>query len=445
MNPRHCILKILEEFDRGHYNLDIIIDKVLSLQKIDHRDKRLVFEIVYGVMRHKLTLDYVLTQFLDEKRLVQNNQLMWIMRIGMYQIVYLDRIPDHAAVNESVQLAKNDKHSQKVAGVVNAVLRKIATTKKRLPKPAESGQLIDRLSVTYSHPQWLVQRWLTNFGLSKTKKLLAFNNKRPDIFLRRKIRGLSRQHFESEARSICDTASGGRGFKNLYYRLKKPAVLENIGLLNDGWCTIQAESSGWVVALLDIKNGDKLLDACSAPGGKTSLMSELTGKNGAVCACELQFPRLKNVRDTIMRMDLINVHAIACNGMRLPFKGRFDKALIDAPCSGTGVMHRHPEARWLRKERDIMRCAAIQSDLLDGIAPYIIPQGILVYATCSLEPEENHYQVENFLHRHPEFILEKPFGMVTDKYIDDEGYLSITPYGFSIDGMFAARMRKISE
>lgn len=444
MNARQCVLKILEYFEKNIANFDVIVNRTLSMSYLDQRDKRLVVEIVYGILRNKLSLDFVLNHFLSERYFTENEHLMRILRIGVFQIVYLDRIPDHAAVNESVLLAKNDKRTRDLSGVVNAVLRKIIKHKKNLPKPKEEEQLAYRLSVTYSHPKWIVERWLNNFGLSKTKKLLRFNNNRPELFLRRKVKGLTPQQFESDARSICDTVSGGSGYKNLYYRLKKSVLPENIELFQDGFCTVQAISSGWVVALLDIKDGDKILDVCSAPGGKAGLMSELTGKRGAVCACDLRFSRLRKVRDLICRMNFSNVYTVASDGEKLPFTGYYDKALLDVPCSSTGIMHRHPDARWVRKEQDIEHIVKIQRSLLDGVAPYIIPQGILVYATCSVEPEENQQQIESFLERHPEFVLENPVGLIKDTYIDNNGYLFITPFEHRMDGMFAARMRRVA-
>lgn len=443
MNARQCILKILEIFEKDTSRFDAVIDETLSRQRMDQRDKRLVIEIVYGILRNKLSLDFILNQFLEERYFTKNSRLMNILRIGMYQILYLDRIPDHAAVNESVALAKDNNDTRNVAGVVNAVLRKVIKHKRNLPKPDRTGQLDFRLSIQYSHPGWMVKRWLNNFGLSNTKKLLEFNNRRPDIYLRRKYRGLPRQQFESDALSIADTVSSGTGYKNLYYRLKKNMLPENIRLLKDGLCTVQALSSGWVVALLDIQEGDTILDVCSAPGGKTSLLSELTGKKGAVCACELRLSRMKKVRETVSRMKLTNVYMIVCNGEKLPFAGYYDKVLLDVPCSGTGVMHRHPDARWHRKEGDIERVITVQQNLLENAASFVAPQGILVYATCSLEPEENQLQVESFLKRHPEFILENPFGLIKDTYIDNKGFLNITPFEHKMDGMFAARMRRV--
>lgn len=442
MNARKCILKILQDFEKNTSQFDSIMDTILSGQRMDQRDKRLVIEMVYGILRNKLSLDFVLNQFLKENYFIQNKQLMCILRMGVYQILYLDRIPDHAAVNESVLLAKDDKNTRNAAGVVNAVLRKIINNKRNIPKSNKRGQLQNRLSIKYSHPEWMIKRWLNTIGMSNTKKLLEFNNTRPDIFLRRRFKGLPRQQFESDALSIADTVSGGSGYKNLYYRLKRNILPENIRLFNDGLCTVQAPSSGWVVALLDINVGDKVLDVCSAPGGKSSLISELVGNGGAVCACELRFSRLKKVKETVSRMYLSNVFMVICNGEMLPFIGYYDKVLLDVPCSGTGVMHRHPDARWRSKEEDIERITQVQERLLEGVASYVGPQGILVYATCSIEQEENQQQVEKFLERHPEFVLDKPFGLVKDTYIDNNGYLNITPYEHKMDGMFAARMRR---
>jgi 16S rRNA (cytosine967-C5)-methyltransferase len=443
MNARQHILKILEDYDKRSVSLELVVESAFSNIKVDHRDKRFIFEIAYGIVRNWLTLDYVLHAFLDDEKFRENRHLMRILRIGMYQIVYLDKVPDHAAVNESVHLAKDDTRTRNFSGVVNAVLRKIIKQKSHLPKPGKNDDLVSRLSVTYSHPIWLVQRWLDRFGLTRTRKLLDFNNTRPEIFLRRKIKGLSRQQFESDAKGVCDIPGGG--YKNLYYRIKKSSFPEDIRMLQYGHCTVQSESSGWVVSLLDVKSGDKLLDVCSAPGGKMSLMSELAGESGAVCACELKLPRLKKVKETVIRMNLGNVFYLVADGTNLPFNGRFDKVLLDAPCSGTGVMHRHPDARWNRKEKDIERITAVQKSLLNGVAPYIVPQGILVYATCSLEKEENHSQIEEFLKDHPEFVLEELFGLglVKDTHIDNKGFLYITPFEHKMDGMFAARMRKV--
>lgn len=442
MSARLCILKILEEFDKNPAALEVLMEKMFVADDLDRRDRGFVFEIVYGIMRNRTAIDYVLNHFLSDERLSQNELLMHILRIGVYQIVYLDRVPEHAAVNESVRLAKNDRRTIAVSGVVNAVLRKIITQQKNLPKPKAKDLPDFRFSVLYSHPQWLVKRWLSTYGLGNTKKILEFNNHQPDVFLRRKIKGLTKQQFESDARSICDTNGGGQGYKNLYYRMKKNILPENIALLREGHCTVQAVSSGWVIALIDAVPGDTILDICAAPGGKCSLLSDLVGNNGAIVACDVRFARMIKVREMLTRMHLGNVYSIVCDGTETAIRRDFKRILIDAPCSGTGVMHRHPESRWMRKPDDITRCASLQHELLEQAALQLSPNGVLVYATCSIEPEENQMQIEAFLNAHPEFVLEPASGYMKDTYVNSVGYLCITPFEHGLDGMFAARLRK---
>ncbi len=443
MKARECIAHILEEFDKRKVSLESIVDKALSQENIDHRDRRFIFEITYGIVRNRLRLNYILDHFLTDKHFNKNTHLMRYLQIGAYQILYLDRVPDHAAVNESVNLAKREKATLKYVGVINAVLRKIVSQKNSMPKPHIKEEAAIRLSIQFSHPQWLIKRWLKQFGLTNTKRLLEFNNKQPDIFLRRKIKELSRQQFESEIRSVCETP--GVGYKNLYYRLKKNHFVEEIRMFQFGHCTVQSSSSGWATALLDIKKDEKLLDVCSAPGGKSTLMADLVGPQGAVCACELRAHRLVKVQESIDRMGLSNIFPIIADGKQLPFTGQFDKILLDAPCSGTGVMNHHPDARWFRTADDIKRIIKVQRELLEGVAPFVVPGGILVYATCSLEPEENWKQVERFLESHKEFTLDNLTGtrLVTDTFVDNKGYLFINPFEHKMDGMFAARLKRV--
>jgi 16S rRNA (cytosine967-C5)-methyltransferase len=363
-----------------------------------------------------------------------------ILRAGLYQLSFMDRVPDHAAVNETVKLVKSDPNIGKFTSVVNAVMRNFINDKKVIPLPDAQKDLAYRLSVEYSHPDFFVKRWIKNYGLGKTKQLLTFNNIKPAIYLRRKVRDFSRLQFEADMRTLCEPSSG---FMNLYYKLKKSLLPENLRLIQHGLCTVQAPSSGWVVAMMDIHKGEKLLDLCSAPGGKTSLMAELTDEDGAVCAGEIKFNRLRMVVDAKERMHLDNIFPVLVDGNHLPFNGYFDKVLLDAPCTGTGVFNHHPEARWIRTEEDIVKMASIQGKLLKSASGTINSGGTIVYSTCSLEPEENELQVKKFLSENPSFVLDPPPSAVPGTYIDNDGFLRITPFEHSMDGIFAARLRKL--
>ncbi|MBN1127738.1 MAG: 16S rRNA (cytosine(967)-C(5))-methyltransferase RsmB [Chitinispirillaceae bacterium] len=439
MNARQLILRILTQVDRQPGCMERIVDETLDYARLDHRDKRFVFEAVYGIVRRKLTLDHIIEPLLATAGLKKNATLRRILRMGVYQIVYMDRVPDHAAVNESVNLAKNDSETRAVSGVVNGVLRRIVADRTTIMPDLSGAELSERLSIEYSHPRWMIERWLGHFGLARTKQLLVFNNERPGTWLRRKIRNISRPQFETEIRTIGEQATG---YRNLYYRLKKNVIPETLWVLRDGLCTVQAPSSGWVVGLMEAAKGDKVLDVCSSPGGKTALLSDIVGDEGAVCAGDDRWNRIALTLETVRRMKLGNVYPVVCDGGKPPFNGVFDKVLIDAPCSATGVLNRHPEARWTRMPGDISKLSEMQKQLLEAAAYLIGRGGTLVYATCSLEPEENAGQIRRFLTDHPEFEHAGCGDAVPQTYIDSDGFMSITPFDHHMDGMFAARLRK---
>lgn len=439
MNARSIILTALERFDKRPGNLERLLEHQLRAVTIDHRDRRFVFEIVYGIVRNRMRLDFIITHFLEDKQLVEDKSLMRLLQLGVYQLLYLDRVPDHAAVNETVTLAKQSATTQRFSSIVNAILRKVIAARARLPQPQADLPLAYRLSIEYSHPEWLIQRWLSQFGLARTRKLLAFNNQHPATFLRRRFRGLARASFEAETRQLCTSVGG---YHNLFYRLNKSMDAELLDLVQDGSCVVQAPSSGWAVAMMDVQSGQACLDMCSAPGGKATLMAELCGSSGRVYATELREHRLEMLLETMARQNLSAIFPIVCDSSHPPFNALFNSVLLDAPCSGTGVMHRHPDARWIRNLDGIQRITEVQQTLLDAAADLVAPGGTLVYATCSLEEDENQGQVKSFLQRHPQFSLASPPREVLQQYVTLDGYLSITPFEHDLDGMFAARLVK---
>ncbi|MFW5775193.1 MAG: RsmB/NOP family class I SAM-dependent RNA methyltransferase [Chitinivibrionales bacterium] len=314
--------------------------------------------------------------------------------------------------------------------------------KGRYPQPDEKTPLVTRLSIQYSHPQWLIERWMKQFGLARTRKLLAFNNEKPPVFLRRKVKGgLSRQQFDAEIRSIAD---GVGGYMNLFYRLSRSMPPESIRLFEEGLCTVQSVSAGWVVALMDVQSSDVVCDLCAAPGGKAAFMAELIGERGVVIAGDAEYDRLIRIRETQARMNMNAQHIfpVVSDAAHPPFAAQFPRVLLDAPCSATGVMHRHPDARWVKREEDIQSLAQKQQKLLDKAAQLVAPGGILVYATCSLEPEENQLQIEGFLQKNPDFVLAPLPRSVPQTYVDNDGYLAITPFTHGLDGMFGAVLKR---
>jgi 16S rRNA (cytosine967-C5)-methyltransferase len=440
LNARALSLKILSAWSKRPGVLDTAIDRALSQNPLDHRDTRFVYEIVLGVVRRKLTLDHVLSQFVEDTDVLEDPAVACILEIGAYQILYMDRVPDHASVNEAVNLTRLARPTSRFAGLVNATLRNLIKNRRRIRLPDPQKDLVKRLSIEFSHPEWMVKRWLGRLGLAKTKLLLAFDNERPDVFLRRRLHGVSRQQAETELHDLCD---GACGYLNLFYRLRKSVAPDAIPLFREGGCTVQAPSSGWIVALLDASSGDRILDLCSAPGGKSALAAELAGPSGRVIACEIRKNRMMLSVDTFGRMRLANVLPVICNAASPPFAGTFDTVLLDAPCTGTGVLHRHPEGRWIKSEQDIERLARSQKALLDAASALVAAGGVLVYSTCSLEPEENEDAVAAFLGDHSGFVLDKPPAAIPEAYVDKGGFVRITPYEHRMDGMFGARLKRI--
>ncbi|MCL2220423.1 MAG: 16S rRNA (cytosine(967)-C(5))-methyltransferase RsmB [Chitinispirillia bacterium] len=439
MNIRQLALKILANFDDRPGDPERIADKVLARKRMEHRDRSFIFELVYGVLRNRIYLDYVIDKFLTNGRPVEPGTLRRILQTGAYQILFLDRVPDHAAVNESVELAKKDRAAAGAAGLVNAVLRNIIKNKFTVELPDPQADLSARLSIEFSHPKWMVERWLARYGLTKTKKLLAFNNERPVIHLRRKMHGFSRQQFDHDVRTLCEPASG---YLNLYYKMKVSLDPESLRLLQNGLCSVQAPSSGWVVAMMDLKLGERVADLCSAPGGKATLAAEIVGDTGAVTACDRARWKMRMTSEAVDAMGLMNVHPLICDSTQLPFNCRFDKILLDAPCTGSGVLQRHPDGRVVRKLEDVEDMRGLQSRLLDSAAGFVDKGGIIVYSTCSLEEEENEYQVERFLAEHPDFKQDPPPAAIPVMFTDNKNCLRITPFDHNMDGMFAARFRK---
>jgi 16S rRNA (cytosine967-C5)-methyltransferase len=443
MNTRQFVLKILTDFDTRPGDLERLTDKALSQKRIEHRDRRFVFELVFGVIRNRIYLDYVIDRFIANDRELKLDNVRRILQMGAYQILFLDRVPDHAAVNEAVDLVKKDKNVAHASGLVNAILRNIIKNKFTIELPDPRVDLARRLSVEFSHPKWMVERWLSRYGLSNTKKNMAFNNERPAIYLRRsRTSSISRQQFEVDVRTLCEP---GSGYMNLYYKMKKSLDLENLRLLKSGFCTIQAPSSGWAVALLGLASGDRVIDLCAAPGGKTTLIAEIIGDSGMIAACDRSRWKMRMIAEIIDKLNLKNIYPIVCDSVRPPLTRKFGKVLLDAPCTGSGVLQRHPDGRFVRTADDVVNMQRLQRELLDSAVNLVDDGGVIVYSTCSLEPEENEHQVEWFLSKYSEFRLDAPPDVIPAMYIDDSNCLRITPFEHGVDGMFGARFKKSSK
>ncbi|EIE25940.1 S-adenosyl-L-methionine-dependent methyltransferase [Coccomyxa subellipsoidea C-169] len=418
---------------------------------LDSRDARFVTELVFGVTRWRRRLDWLISQLRPTGGAL-DPQLLQILRLGIFELLEL-RKPDWA-INSHVDLAKELVRPE-AARLVNGVLRNLTRmrTANAIPKPKlepgfSQSQRADVFGIAASHPSWLVERWMQRFGEAETLKLLASNNRRPVYSLRVNTMKVDIGVLEQELQEGGVDVERSPYLPEEYLRVN--SGLQEVlgqGLLKDGLCQVQDESAGMVVSLLDPQPGEHVLDACAAPGGKALFAAARMLGKGQLVANDANARRLRGLPGTAARQGLpAGFLTVGSADLREQSGQRhvpFDRVLLDAPCSGLGVLAKRADLRWRRQPADIQSNALLQDELLDAAAQLVRPGGLLVYSTCSIEPEENDLRVDAFLSRHPDFTAEPaPPGLLPDSVLDDNGFMATFPHVHGIDGAFGARLRR---
>jgi 16S rRNA (cytosine967-C5)-methyltransferase len=437
-NPREAALRILQAVDtRGAFS-DRLLDGAHARGGPDPRDQALMHELVKGTLRWRGRIDWVLDRLVHIGLAQVQPWPRNALRLGAYQILFLDRIPAHAAVDESVKLARQYGHPG-TAGLVNSVLRRLVDERATLQVP--EGDDAESLAVWGSHPRWIVERWLQRFGPDRTRALLIADNRAARAGLRvNRMRG-TRDHLIARLAGEGVTASPATLSSDLVW-IDSDHAPASLAAFKQGGCTVQDESEALVSRLVDPRQHERVLDLCAAPGGKCTHLAELMQDDGEVWAMELAEPRVAALEQTVARLGLHGVHVVQGDGRSYAFPMPFDRALVDAPCSGLGVLARRADARW-RKTPDVLReMPPIQLDLLAAAGRRLRPGGVLVYSVCSFEPEESTQVVERFLRGHPQFMLESSRGVLPDAVVADDGCMHVLPHIHGCDGAFAARFRK---
>jgi 16S rRNA (cytosine967-C5)-methyltransferase len=456
--PREIAVRVLQQRRAGGKFIEDLLETALQGAQLSPADRGLCQEIVYGIVRWQATLDWLIarkTGGREQKPALQN-----LLRLGLYQIFRLDRIPDHAAVHETVELAKQNGFGAQ-AGFVNAVLRGYLRehdeTKKLL-----AGLKISQPALGWSHPEWLVARWQKRWGIEKTASLLEWNNTPPKTFARvntlktdagkllEKWRDENveydfvRCHFFGRADLPVGQDARQRvptDFENLVFEMKSHPPLSSLASFRDGWFYIQDPGTLLAVCKLGLQPGETILDFCAAPGGKTTFIAQLMNNQGRIVAQDVSEERLKWIQENCARLGVTCVEYCRSRGnealtsktgmdqRRLtssPTNQLFDRILVDAPCSNTGVMRRRVDLRWRIQPEEIERLRTAQLDLLQQAATQVKPGGVLVYSTCSLEPEENGEVVKQFLKEHADFKLDYE--------------RELLPFVDNVDGAYVARL-----
>ncbi|GIU81777.1 MAG: 16S rRNA (cytosine(967)-C(5))-methyltransferase RsmB [Acidobacteria bacterium] len=411
---RIAAFKVLRRVERDKAFSSILLPQVEA--ELSPKDKKLCHKICLGVLRNKIFLDEIIKTFARDKKI--DLEIRIILRMGLYQLIFLDKVPSHAAVSESVNLAEICGKPE-AKGFVNAILRKYRPGKLALPKDP-----VDRLSITESHPRFLIERWIRQFGFDETVELVKANNEEAELDFR-------------------FTAKTSPAVKELLSGKKVVVSREELlELASRGEIYFQDKASQLIASLVEIHDGENFLDLCCAPGGKFTLIHLLAKPKGLFVGADVFLQRLRMVKENCRKLGIQNYQLLACNAeMELPFENEsFDVVLVDAPCSGTGTIRRNPEIRYFLKETDFAVLSEKQSRILENASRVLKRGGRLVYSTCSLEREENEEVINAFLQKHKNFSLLKPD---LTQNLTKEGFMRTFPHKDKADGFFAAILKKV--
>ena len=445
---RYLAWQALDRVAQGQ-RVEQALERTLKGSAPEPRERALVWELVYGVCRWQNLLDHHLARFSKKPLTKLSPEVLTLLRIGAYQILKLDRIPDRAAVHATVEAA-SPKLPKWKTGFINAVLRALVKNRDNLKLPDQEVDPAEYLAVAESHPRWLVKRWLQEYGPEKARALLGADNRRTGLCLRiNPLAGRRRDILDRLEEAGLEARPGEFSPQAVEIPKGSTALVEEL-LGRDGPALFkaQAQAAQTVAFLVDPRPGMRVLDLCAGVGGKTLHLAELSGGRGEITALEISPERAAAGREATARSGLPSIRYVQGDALKIGLDrlggGRlFEAVLIDAPCSGSGVLASRPDIRWRLRPESPARMSLIQDRLLEAGAALTAPGGALVYATCSLFREENQDRIESFLDRHPEFVLEDPRPFLPPSIrplVNDGGFLSTNPAVHGLDGFFGARM-----
>lgn len=443
--PREVALKILYDInEKGAYS-NISINKYFEGYELRDIDKAFITELVYGAVKWRLSIDWIIQQFSSVKLRKISPWILNVLRLGVYQLLYTDKIPESAACNESVALARRYGHSAS-SGFVNAILRNIGRSREKIKYPEKDKDVVQYLCVKYSHPDWMVKAWLDRFGEEFTEKLLESNNQVPDFSVRVNTLKVTREQLIEHLISIGIEAEEGKYLEEAVV-IRNPSSISKLDAFKNGWIQVQDESSMLVARVLDPKPGELVIDVCSAPGGKSTHIAQLMDNRGTVVSRDIHEHKIRLIEDSIKRLELSIIRTEVFDATRLDdsFIEKADRVLVDAPCTGLGIIRRKPDIKWARNIEDKKEITELQTNILNIASKYVKTGGVLVYSTCTLEPEENDFIVKEFISKNREFELEDISALLPNKLVKPssrEGFIQLFPNTDDIDGFFIAKMKK---
>jgi 16S rRNA (cytosine967-C5)-methyltransferase len=441
-DARELALKVIQAVDAGRSKSDTLLHQALRESSLGRNDRALATALVYGVLRSRLQLDFIIGRYYHHDFAKAAPVLQNILRIGTFQLLFLDKVPGWAAVNECVKLSRKYK-GERMAKLVNGVLRKITPENVQIEEWLQENELPERYAILHSHPQWLVERWLSAFGSEKCLSMLDYDN-RPPLFGFRVNRlktspeeFFSNPSFTGVEREACPL--------DHFFLSKDFSSFETA--VKEGLLSVQNPTQALSCLLLNPSPGSMVLDLCAAPGGKSGMMAEMMMNTGSITSIDLFEQKLQKLANhaQALGISIIQTRAADARSFRPEVKPRF--ILLDAPCSGSGVLGRRAELRWKIDGKMLRELAELQRELLEHAATILDEGGAMVYATCSVEPEENALQTASFLERHPEFEIDTDCSGIPERFrnsAEKNGYLMTLPGDLpGFDGGFCQKLKKI--
>jgi 16S rRNA (cytosine967-C5)-methyltransferase len=442
--PRRLAVHLLNLVDQQGAYAEPLLDTYLTTHlQNDIKGRKLVTQIVFGALRMRGYLDWIIGQFYRGVFDAMEDGLKNILRTALYQVFFLDRVPSYAVVNEAVNMTKSDFRGRD--GLVNAILRNAIRGKDQMPLPDRARDLPLFIAVVYSHPRWLAEKWLVLFGEEETVRLCSANNVTPPVTIRVNTLKVTREEILPEMREAGVEAKVASYSPDGIRIIRSAFPVRNTRWFEEGKIQLQDEGSQLISRFLDPQPGETILDLCAGTGGKTMHLAALMGNKGRIVALDNQEKKLESLLEMQTRMGTTCAEPLCRDGREPPaaeLLEAFDRVLVDAPCTGLGTLRRNPEIKWRLTPDDIGQAVTRQSELLEGAARYLKKGGRLVYSTCSLLPEENEENIRAFLARHGEFRHETSTGTIPADCIGENGFMETLPHQHDMDGFFAARLVK---
>lgn len=439
---REVALEVIDKVHRSQSYANLLLPKVLTKEKLSVQDTALVTELVYGTLRAQGTLDWILAKFSTQPVNKIPGKALDILRLGIYQLFYLEKVPSHAAVNESVELAKKSTHAGMVK-FVNAVLREISRKRAEVRPPDLQEDSVAYLSVVNSHPVWLVKKWIDELGFEETQALTKADNLRPKLCIRANTLKISPGNLIVDLRKKGIQADASF-FVPEAVVVQSPGDITGWPEFNEGLFTVQGEASMLVSYVVNAKRGETILDLCAAPGGKATHLAQMMRNEGKIIAIDINAKRLALINKAAKRLGIGIIETVQADVTELSSEmvPQADKVLVDAPCSGLGVLAKRPDARWRKKPEQIKELVMLQRKLLDSAAKFVRSGGALIYSTCTISKDENQDVVESFLTKHREFEIEDVSVYLPGRIKPKESWAQFYPHRNGLDGIFVARMIK---